>query len=73
MKIKLKDPKRVYFDRQTGATMYGDKVLTVKATEYVRQMINQGWAVEVEDKAPEPEKEPEKEPQKTAPKVSKEK
>jgi len=51
MKIRLKDPSRVYFDRQTGKTFYGKGVFDTSATGYVREMINGGWAIEVEDKS----------------------
>jgi hypothetical protein len=68
MKVKLKDPKRVYFDRETQTTFYGPKPIETKVTGFVRAQLNAGAFVEVESAKPaEKEKAPAKAEKETAP------
>lgn len=48
MRIKLKDPKRVYYDREQGVTLVGDKVFSgIKVTQFIRSQLNAGSLIEV--------------------------
>jgi S-adenosylmethionine hydrolase len=58
MFIKVKDPQKVYFDRETKITFYGKDVYQTKATGYVRAQINSGAFIEVEAPKAEPKAEP---------------
>ena len=47
MKVKLKDPSRVYFDREQQVTFTGKEVIQTKATYTVRQLLTDGALIEV--------------------------
>lgn len=60
MKVKVKDPSRVYYDSEQGVAMTGKKVFEVKVTGYVREELRVGSLIEVAE-VKEPVKEPVKE------------
>ena len=59
MLVKVKDPSRVYYDREQGATLTGKEVIQVKATYTVRQLLTDGALQEVVEE-PKKEVEPKK-------------
>jgi S-adenosylmethionine hydrolase len=65
MFIKVKDPQKIYFDRETKITFYGKDIYQTKATGYVRAQINSGAFIEVEAPKVEPKAEPKAEPKDT--------
>jgi len=52
MKVKLRDPKRVYFDRETGIVFHGKKIIETKVTQGVRELLNEGALIEVVESKP---------------------
>ncbi len=48
MLVKVKDPSRVYFDREQGQTFNGKATFETKVTYTIRQLLNDGKLVEVE-------------------------
>jgi len=53
MRVRLKDPKKVYFDIMQLKTFYGPKVQDTKVTAVVRQLLNIGVLIEVAEEAEE--------------------
>lgn len=48
MRVKLKDPTRVYYDSEQKVTLIGSKVFTgIKVTQFIRSQLNTGALVEV--------------------------
>jgi hypothetical protein len=48
MKVKLKNPEKVYYDREQRATLHGKGIFEVKATLHIRRLIGEGAILEVE-------------------------
>jgi len=67
MIVKVKEPSKVYFDRDQAVTLTGDKPITVKATYMVRQLLNDGKIVEVVEEPKEPKEPEDKKPVKVTP------
>jgi hypothetical protein len=53
MKVKLKNPEKVYYDREQRATLHGKGTFDVKATLHIRRLIGEGAIIEVESKQDE--------------------
>lgn len=49
MDVKLKDPTKVYYCKEQKVSFAGDKNITCKVTQHVRQLLNEGALVEVTD------------------------
>jgi len=47
MLVKLKDPTKVYYCREQRLSLAGEKDIETKATQHVRQLLNQGVLMEV--------------------------
>jgi len=47
MKVKAKDPSKVYWDKTQDKVIHGKKTVVVKATGLIRELINSGALVEV--------------------------
>ena len=56
MKVKLKDPSRVYYDKEQRLSFAGKGEIPTKATFHVRQLINQGALIEVSEVTAEQKK-----------------
>jgi len=56
MKVKLKDPKRVYYCKEQKLSFAGKEVIETKVTQHVRGLINDGALVEVPELSAEEKK-----------------
>ena len=54
MLVKLKDPSKVWYDREQRLVLTGDKVIATKATGKIRQLLNSGVLKEVVRTQPKP-------------------
>lgn len=57
MKVKLKYPNRVYYDKEQRLSFAGKKVIETKATAHVRMLLRDGFLIEVAE-APKEEVSP---------------
>lgn len=52
MKVKVRVPNKVYFDREQQLTLTGEEVIETKATGTVRALLANGELIEVADETP---------------------
>lgn len=55
MKVKLKDPKKICWDRETDEVIVGAYEVTVEDTNFIRAKIKEGVLVEVPEEKSEQE------------------